>query len=295
MGGGSSKKKGPAPARSSARRLSLPPLAFADARSKEPKVRAAFDAMDANGDGTLQPEEVQAYLAKMGYCEDEGARFVRLADVDGDAAVDFNEFHAAWGFLNAYRVTGHTAGVVERRPGSVAGVDVVIEDCRDCEVRILDRTAALQIDNCHNVTFVLGPCEGSCFVRDCSGCTVSLATRQLRTRDCADCRVFLYAATEPIVETSTGLLFAPFNARYDGLAGQFKDAGFDPALNLWYAVYDFSSPDARDAAHWREMDAADWADKAVEPCAEPNPVPRDARGPIPEDSMRGTAMHAPPS
>ena len=55
----------------------------------------------------------------------------------------------------------HTAGEVVRKPGSVDGKDLVVEDCKDCTVKILDVTAALQIDACENVTFVLGPCAGS--------------------------------------------------------------------------------------------------------------------------------------
>ncbi|EGB12705.1 hypothetical protein AURANDRAFT_7976, partial [Aureococcus anophagefferens] len=55
------------------------------------------------------------------------------------------------------------------------------------------------------------------FVRDCKNCTVSLACQQLRTRDCADTTFYLYAATEPIVESSQNLSFAPFNVAYDGL------------------------------------------------------------------------------
>ncbi|KAH8053620.1 hypothetical protein JL722_9466 [Aureococcus anophagefferens] len=279
MGGASSKPKKkqrkerpPAPPQ---RRLSLPPLAFANARSKEDKVQKAFDAMDGNKDGKLDPAEVTAYLLKMGYGRDECERFVKLADVSGHGCVDFNEFHAAWGFLNAFRVSKHTAGEVVRKPGSVDGKDLVVEDCKDCAVKILD-----------------------VFVRDCKNCTtVSLACQQLRTRDCADTTFYLYAATEPIVESSQNLSFAPFNVAYDGLGAQFEKAGFDPAANLWYAVHDFSSPDAQDESHWVEQPPERFVALAVEveegvPCGEQCPVPRDARAPIPADSsMRGMAMH----
>ena len=305
MGGGSSKAKAkqkkkqeaaPKEKAPASRRMSLPPLAFANERSKEDKVRRAFDAMDANGDGKLNPEEVMAYLLKMGYGRDEGERFLKYADVSGHGCVDFNEFHQAWGFINAFRVSHHVEGEVVRKPGSVDGKDVVVEDCKDCAVKVLDCTAALQIDACENVTFVLGPCTGSVFIRDCKGCTVSLACQQLRTRDCEDTTFYLYAATEPIVETSANLRFAPFNAAYNGLAAQFAKAGFEPNANLWYAVYDFSSPDSHDEAHWVEQPPADWTPTALEaeegvPCAEACPVPRDARGAIPADSMRGMAMH----
>ena len=40
----------------------------------------------------------------------------------------------------------------------------------------------------------------SVFVRDCSDCVFTLAAKQLRTRDCKNCKVFLYTQTEPIIE-----------------------------------------------------------------------------------------------
>lgn len=43
-------------------------------------------------------------------------------------------------------------------------------------------------------------------------------SKQLRTRDCAHCKVFLYAKTDPIVEASHHMSFAPFNGAYFGLA-----------------------------------------------------------------------------
>jgi Tubulin binding cofactor C len=42
----------------------------------------------------------------------------------------------------------------------------------------------------------------------------TVACRQLRTRDCHDCTFHLYVKTEPIIETSHNMKFAPFNAAY---------------------------------------------------------------------------------
>ena len=97
----------------------LPPLAFANPNSSADKAREAFYAMDKNGDGVLQPDEVKSYLASVGYGQDESLRFIRSADLDGDGQVDFDEFHKSWGFLNAFRISGHTQGEVLRKPGSM--------------------------------------------------------------------------------------------------------------------------------------------------------------------------------
>ena len=61
----------------------LPPLAFASPSASLEKVKAAFEAMDLNGDGVLQPTEVKEYLHSVGYGSDEAERFVRRADING--------------------------------------------------------------------------------------------------------------------------------------------------------------------------------------------------------------------
>lgn len=82
-----------------------------------------------------------------------------------------------------------------KQPGSVNGQQFLVEDCRDCDIFVLDHCTSVQIDECANCRIVVGPCEGSLFLRNCSGCTVVCAVQQFRTRDCKDCDVFLYSAT----------------------------------------------------------------------------------------------------
>ena len=67
----------------------------------------------------------------------------------------------------------------------------------------------------------------------------TIACRQLRTRDCHDCTFHLYVKTEPIIETSHNVRFAPFNAAYRGHSKHLAAAGLT-SPNLWYAVYDFN-------------------------------------------------------
>jgi hypothetical protein len=45
----------------------------------------------------------------------------------------------------------------------------------------------------------------------------SYHSKQLRTRDCVDCSFALYSLTDPIIETSRGMAFAPFNGAYNGI------------------------------------------------------------------------------
>lgn len=91
------------------------------------------------------------------------------------------------------RVAGPS--VLVKAPGSVSGQQFLVEECRDCDVFVLDHCTAVQIDECTNCRIVIGPCTGSLFLRNCSGCTLVCAVQQFRARDCKECDVFLYCAT----------------------------------------------------------------------------------------------------
>lgn len=42
-------------------------------------------------------------------------------------------------------------------------------------------------------------------------------SKQLRTRDSVQCSFYLYSLTDPIIETSQQIHFAPFNGAYNGI------------------------------------------------------------------------------
>ena len=47
-----------------------------------------------------------------------------------------------------------------------------------------------------------------------SVCPLPLGQPQLRTRDCRDCTFYLFSLTEPVIELSSDIRFAPFNGGY---------------------------------------------------------------------------------
>jgi len=280
---------------------SVPTLAFASAKATEEQVRAAFDAMDSDGDGVLSAEEIGGYLDRKGYGEDERQRFFRRTDQNEDGGIDYDEFKRGWTFLSTFAIANHDDGEVMRKPGSVRGLDIVIEDCQNTTIAICDHTAQVQIDSLDDCRVLIGACTDSAFVRGCVNCEMTIGARQLRTRDCRDCTFYLYCATEPVIETSTRLRFAPYNAAYPQLGSHFTSANLAPAGNLWYAVYDFNGAEPDAAEHWMELPESEWKPWILpirgergKDLGEPeNPVPRDARAPLPKDSMRGMAMGPP--
>lgn len=91
------------------------------------------------------------------------------------------------------------------------------------------------------------------------------------------CSFYLYSLTDPIIETSQQMKFAPFNGAYNGIervreawkhahelcrlrltaglfvGGQhFDEARLEPTNNHWSQVYDFNDPD-KSGDNWKLM------------------------------------------
>lgn len=139
-----------------------------------------------------------------------------------------------------YMLTGLRDVTVGRLPGKLNGQQFVIQECENCDIYVLDHSAAVTIDDCVNCRVVLGPTRGSVFFRDCKDVKCVVACQQFRTRDCKKMEVFLCCATQPIIESSTGMKFSCFQYFYPELAFHFKDAGLSIFNNNWSNVHDFT-------------------------------------------------------
>ncbi|KAK5620326.1 Protein Xrp2 [Crenichthys baileyi] len=139
-----------------------------------------------------------------------------------------------------YMLTGLRDVTVGRLPGKLNGQQFVIQECENCNIYVLDHSATITIDDCVNCRIVLGPVKGSVFFRDCKDIKCVVACQQFRTRDCQKMDVFLYCATQPIIESSTGMKFGCFQYYYPELAFHFKDAGLSIFNNNWSNIHDFT-------------------------------------------------------
>ena len=83
------------------------------------------------------------------------------------------------------------------------------------------------IDDCTECKFIIGPCDGSIFMRTSKKCEVSLVSKQLRFRDCENLKIFTYCTTDPVVENSSLIFFAPFNYSFPKLKDLFTKANFN--------------------------------------------------------------------
>ncbi|TPX60433.1 hypothetical protein PhCBS80983_g01775 [Powellomyces hirtus] len=131
---------------------------------------------------------------------------------------------------------------VAKAPGQITSdTPFTIEDCEDSNIFILTPTAQVTIDCVKRCFIFIAPCDGSVFIRDAEECTFVVASRQFRVRDARALHISLYAATQPVIETSRHVRFSCFRYVYAGLADQFAGTKLPLLLNEWSNIYDFSA------------------------------------------------------
>lgn len=131
-----------------------------------------------------------------------------------------------------YAFSGKTGETLVRLPGTINAQVFYLEHLEDCKVYLLDHSAAIYVDCLKDCSVYVGPVSGSCMLRKCSNCTFAVAAQQLRTQDCTDLTLFLYTSSDPHIERSNGIKFAPYNFAYPAQDEHFTVAGFSPSRNL---------------------------------------------------------------
>ena len=146
---------------------------------------------------------------------------------------------------NSTHVISRWADRTFKRHGQVNGQPMNIDYLEGCKVVVLDDMDSTNIDDCKDTIFIFASVANSIFLRTSENCIVYAACKQFRVRDCTNCEVRLFAGTDPVVETSSNILFKPFNLRLPGLKNSFAAAGLDPAVNRYVHVYDFNAEDTK--------------------------------------------------
>merc|ERR1719408_6120 len=112
---------------------------------------------------------------------------------------------------NDFIIKGRSSETIFREAGSIDDQQFNIENCKDCDIFLLDQIDSSFVDYCDRCRIFIGPTRSSVFIRNCNECSFVIATRQLRTRDCDNCRFGLFCATQPVIETSVRMQFACFD------------------------------------------------------------------------------------
>ena len=115
---------------------------------------------------------------------------------------------------------------IYRHYGDLNGADFKLRNNKNCEIYILDWSKGMYIDNCEDCKIFCGPIDGSIFIRGSKNCQISLIARQVRFRDCENLKIFTYCPSDPAVENSFNIYFAPFNAFFPHLKELFVKGEF---------------------------------------------------------------------
>ena len=181
---------------------------------------------------------------------------------------------------------------LSKAPGQLNGQPFDISDLTNCEVTLLDHTDMVQIDYVEGCNIFVAACCEAVWVRECEGCTFTIACKQLRVRDAKNCTFHLYSKTEPVIETSSDLKFGPFNGAYPEHEAHMKAASLDLDANFWWGVFDFS--DERNIVegvptgkNWSLLPEAEYAAPWCPLGEAASCVPPSAPGSKPLPSMEG--------
>lgn len=164
---------------------------------------------------------------------------------------------------------------VLKEPGSINGESFVIKNLEDCSVYLLDYTSEVEVSNCVNCNIFIGPVDGPAIFDGCTGSRVSVACQQFQAKNCSDCEIGLYCATQPSINSCSNVRFNCWMGAYPSLTSHFLAANLDPKQNNWNKVYDGSAEEG-DSPNFTLVDAASYWEVPIEgggPCENPVPTP----------------------
>ncbi|KAL3157653.1 hypothetical protein ABBQ32_012098 [Trebouxia sp. C0010 RCD-2024] len=137
----------------------------------------------------------------------------------------------------------------------LAGREYSLTNLTGCTVHLQGPMSALQIRNLADCLICTGPVSGPTFVHGAQDCTFKLASHQIRIHNAHRCKVHLRARSNPIIEHSDTLQFAPYSPDFPGCTDQLKAAGLDQDNELWKAVQDFGWLKQTQSPNWCIMPA----------------------------------------
>jgi len=173
-------------------------------------------------------------------------------------------------------------------PGDISGQDVTLRDLDGCRLLLLDRVGAVHCHNVHRCDIVIGAIGSSMLLYNCSDCTITIATKQLRLHDSERMLFHLHTLSGPVIEHSRRIAFAPHDVCYPELAEQVTAAtlgvlrpatGADDDRGPWADVQDFNWHKRQASPNWivvprsARRDPRKFEQGAAAASAEPLPPP----------------------
>eukprot|EP01064_Diplonema_japonicum_P035413 TRINITY_DN7661_c0_g1_i1.p1 TRINITY_DN7661_c0_g1~~TRINITY_DN7661_c0_g1_i1.p1 ORF type:complete len:303 (+),score=94.67 TRINITY_DN7661_c0_g1_i1:66-911(+) len=101
-----------------------------------------------------------------------------------------------------------------------------------------------------NCKIFIKPIEGSVFIDSCKGCTFVAACRQLRVHTTTASSFYLLCSSEPIIEDTTNVGFAPYLWDFEGKQTVLDGTSLGGYVNKWDQVNDFKWLKAQHSPNW---------------------------------------------
>ena len=151
-----------------------------------------------------------------------------------------------------------------------------LEDLEGCEVFLPGVAAVLRLRGLRGCRIYAGPVQGPFFADGLHGCEVHVASRQVRIHDSTDTTFAVRVASQPIIEGTTGVRFAPYGWDYASLDADLARAGLEECSGQWAEVNDFGWLRQTASPNWETLPPG-----TEPPRAPPLPPPGQASAPPP--------------
>ena len=134
--------------------------------------------------------------------------------------------------------------------------DVKLQDLKGCKVVLKGILGAVFLHNLIDCIVITGPVRGAAHVEGIERCKLYIAAHQVRIHSAQNSDFYLAVKSDPIIEYSTGLQFAPYPLSYEGINSDFKEAGLSSicdqeASGEWGRVKDFGWIRMTPSPNWR--------------------------------------------
>ncbi|CAK9134587.1 unnamed protein product [Ilex paraguariensis] len=149
-----------------------------------------------------------------------------------------------------FKVKENEVLVKQFEVGSEEVGEFTLSDLRGCEVRLMGCLRALFVNKLRDCRVYVGPVLGSVLIEEVEGCVFVLASHQIRIHHARGCDFYLRVRSRPIIEDSSGVRFAPYCLRYDGIERDLGEANIGEETGNWANVDDFRWLRAVQSPNW---------------------------------------------
>eukprot|EP01084_Bolivina_argentea_P033907 62697_1 len=151
---------------------------------------------------------------------------------------------------NEIKIENRKLETIYKECGSINGSDVCLSNLVNCTISICDHIGALRMNNIKHCEIICGPISSSLHVEYIENSTINAVMRQCRIHHCKDTKFYIHVNSEPVIEHSNNVQFAPYDVRYKELTENWNASEVDRNTNQWNKVKDFNWFKQQQSPHW---------------------------------------------